>query len=398
MSQQTNQPRKKRILWANPYCLLDTSSGASITVRQILMDLAESGHKVAILGATIFDSPNGISRIRAHWQKIHETNGHSVIINDGALKHRLVKTKNTYRKALTAEEEGYWYNNYIALLDQFKPDVVMYYGGRTLDLLIGDEAHSRGIPVAAFLYNGNFSGKRWCRDVDVIFTDSKATAKFYEDRYNLNVVPIGPFVDPKSVVPKNCQPERILFINPSLAKGALLVAHLAILMEKTRPDIQFEVVESRGNWASIVRLATKSLGKERSQLTNVVVTPNTTDMRPIYGRARVILIPSLWWESFPRVSIESLMNGIPAVVTNRGGLPEAIGKSGHIVPIPDDYYQAPYNKMPTPEITQALCDAALDLYESSDLSVKARVTAQAKKLNKKNSLRKLENELEKLVI
>jgi len=50
---------KPRILWANAYCLMDTSSGASMSVREILKQLAVRGFDVCILGATNFDSESG---------------------------------------------------------------------------------------------------------------------------------------------------------------------------------------------------------------------------------------------------------------------------------------------------------------------------------------------------
>jgi hypothetical protein len=55
--------RKPRILWANTYCLLDSSSGASISVRSILNALASHGWDVGILGATHFDAQNGSKKV-----------------------------------------------------------------------------------------------------------------------------------------------------------------------------------------------------------------------------------------------------------------------------------------------------------------------------------------------
>ena len=55
--------RKPRVLWANSYCLLDTSSGASISVREMLLQLAVNGYEVAVLGATVFDSEKGLSKL-----------------------------------------------------------------------------------------------------------------------------------------------------------------------------------------------------------------------------------------------------------------------------------------------------------------------------------------------
>ena len=51
--------RNFRILWANSFCLLDRSSGASISIREILRQLSNRNFDIEILGATIFDSSNG---------------------------------------------------------------------------------------------------------------------------------------------------------------------------------------------------------------------------------------------------------------------------------------------------------------------------------------------------
>jgi len=338
--------RKKRILWANPYCLLDLSSGASMAVREQLLQLHKNGYEIAILGATIFDSPTGITRLKQHWDRIQKSKQASVVVNDGPLKHRLIKTQSTVRAHMRADEEARWYQFYTKLLDQFKPDLVYYYGGRTLDLLIGDEAHARGIPVAAYLANGNYAGTRWCRDVDLILTDSHATAKMYKEKDGIDVTPIGPFIDPTYVVAEKRDPKHVLLVNPSLAKGAAIVIRLAMMLEKERPDITFEVVQSRGNWEALVRQVTKQFGEDRSSLNNVLLTPNTPDMRPIYARAKALLALSLWWESFGRVAAEAAMNGIPVLHTNRGGLPEAAAASGIKIDLAKYLHQPPYNRIP----------------------------------------------------
>lgn len=41
-------------------------------------------------------------------------------------------------------------------------------------------------------------------------------------------------------------------------------------------------------------------------------------------RAFVVIVPSRWQEPFGRVALESLMIGIPVIVTNKGGLPEIV--------------------------------------------------------------------------
>jgi len=49
------------------------------------------------------------------------------------------------------------------------------------------------------------------------------------------------------------------------------------------------------------------------KMANVTHHPNVHDMREVYGRARIILMPSLY-ESYGRVAVEALATGIPSIV------------------------------------------------------------------------------------
>lgn len=359
--------RKKRILWANPYCLLDLSSGASMTVREQLRQLHKLGWEVRVLGATIFDSPNGITRLAEHWEKIKKSRSKIVKVNDGPLTHNLVKTKSTVRAAMTAAEEAIWYQAYTKFLDEFKPDIVYYYGGRTLDLLIGDEAHARKIPVAAYLANGNFKGTRWCRDVDTVITNSLATANFYRTQDNIESVTIGPFVEPAQVTAEYHTPKNIVAINPSLAKGAAIVAAVAIKLEKSRPDIIFEIVESRGNWSQILSSVQQYLNEENRPLKNVIVTPNQYDIRNVYSRTKILLILSLWWESLPRVAIEAMLNGIPCIASSSGGIPEAVSDIGIVHSFSPELHTTPYNRVPDQSTIEEIIKKIISLHDDEDL-------------------------------
>lgn len=355
--------RKPRLLWANVYCLMDTTSGASMAVREMLRQLVAKGYEVAVVGATIFDHPRGIERIKDRWDGIRQGKGAVVTVDDKPLLHRLILTKSTKRDEMTSKEEGIWLGLYQATLDKFKPDVVFYYGGQALDLLIPIEAKALGIPTVAYLANGNYRGSRWHRDVDLVLTDSQATADMYHHAEGFKSVPLGSFIDPKSIVSSQHTRKRLLFINPSLEKGVGIVIQLAMLLEKRRPDIIIEVVESRGNWHSMLEMVSRVLGSPRTSLKNVVVTPNTTDMRPLYGRARLLLAPSLWWESSGRVLAEAMLNGIPAIVTDRGGMAEMIGNAGIKLSLPAECYEKPYAKLPGMKFFEPLIDLIIRLYD-----------------------------------
>lgn len=61
-----------------------------------------------------------------------------------------------------------------------------------------------------------------------------------------------------------------------------------------------------------------------AQLPNVSLVPflDREDLPAIYGRARALVCPSLWPEPLGMVPFEALQCGTPAIVSNRGGLPE----------------------------------------------------------------------------
>ncbi len=264
---------------------------------------------------------------------------------------------------MTLKEAGVWFNAYATLLNQFKPDLVFFYGGNPMELLMASEARSRSIPTAAYLVNENYTGVRWCRDVDLVVTDTKATSDRYFENEGFRPVPVGKFIVPERVVAKANSRKRVVFINPSLQKGATLVAQLAILLEKRRPDIQFEVVESRGNWHDVVIEVTTALGEKRESLSNVIVTPNTDDIRTVYSNARILLLPSLWWESGARVLAESMLNGIPAIVTAYGGNQEMIQNGGVYFTVPPECHEKPYTKLPNIELMKPLADKIVQFFD-----------------------------------
>jgi len=65
-------------------------------------------------------------------------------------------------------------------------------------------------------------------------------------------------------------------------------------------------------------------------LPNVRVVPNTADMRQVYSRTRVLLMPSSY-ESWGRVAIEAAVSGIPTIAHPTPGLLESLGDAGTFV-------------------------------------------------------------------
>ena len=98
-------PRPPRLLWANLYCLLDSSSGASMSVRAMLYCLAQQGVQVQVLGATVFDHATGGADVARLIAPVQRSTGQAVQVGDGPLVHQLTVTASTRRAEVTCAEE-----------------------------------------------------------------------------------------------------------------------------------------------------------------------------------------------------------------------------------------------------------------------------------------------------
>jgi glycosyltransferase involved in cell wall biosynthesis len=69
------------------------------------------------------------------------------------------------------------------------------------------------------------------------------------------------------------------------------------------------------------------------RLPNVSLLPNARNIDEVLARTRVLLMPSLWYEGFGLIVMESMLRGIPVVASNSGGLVEAKYGTGYVIPV-----------------------------------------------------------------
>lgn len=353
----------KKLLWASPICLLDTSSGLALSIREMLFQLKSYGYDIKVLSATNFDNPNGNTYLLEHKNYLDKNIGNFISINDETLSYITLVTQSIYRQHMQSYEEVQWLNQYNKLLHSFKPDIMFFYRDGLLEFEMGYQAKLLGIKTVSYLANSAYQGKRWIKDIDLIITDSKATSKMYKQKEGYDTTPVGKFIPKERYLEKENSKKHILFINPSLEKGVLIIIQLALALEKKRPDILFEVLESRGNWKKYLKDTSKTLRYEREVLSNVIITQNTNNMREVYGRARILLVPSLWFESAGRVIVEAQLNAIPVVGSGRGGSAEMIGDGGIIFDFSKEICSEPYDKLLPKEEIQKLIAIIERLYD-----------------------------------
>jgi glycosyltransferase involved in cell wall biosynthesis len=58
--------------------------------------------------------------------------------------------------------------------------------------------------------------------------------------------------------------------------------------------------------------------------------------RDIFTNTRALLVPSVWEEPSGRVVAEALVNHVPPLVSDRGGLAESCNGAGFVLPLPAD--------------------------------------------------------------
>ncbi len=114
----------------------------------------------------------------------------------------------------------------------------------------------------------------------------------------------------------------ILMINPDPDKGFETFLGTAALL----PEERFLVVES---WPLNDDLPAVRTALER--LPNVRFQPRVADIRQIYRQGWLLLVPSKLEEAAGRVVLEAQWSGIPALVSDRGGLPEMVGEGGLVI-------------------------------------------------------------------
>ena len=197
--------------------------------------------------------------------------------------------------------------------------------------------------------------------------NSDFTARRMETLFGQRIPVIPPPVDPATCMidaRERGQGDCVLLINPSISKGVEIFFRLAA----ARPDLRFITVESwqiSPEWQAI-------LHNRAAELRNVEVLQPTHDMRSIYRRARLLLMPSSYEETWGKAVTEAQLNGIPVIASDRGALPETVGSGGLLVPI--DQGLAPWltaldRLTATPDVYRELSQAALSHATRAGLSV-----------------------------
>jgi glycosyltransferase involved in cell wall biosynthesis len=211
------------------------------------------------------------------------------------------------------------------MLDRLAPDICVLQVHRPLPYL--ETARDTDIQQVLFVRdcaNPDWIGEAAVAEEVCLIANSRFIADWCSQLLGREVPYCYPAIEPSRYEASgNVTGKYVLFVNPVPGKGlktALAVAGLCA-------EIPFLFVEG---WPLQPEDKSRLMDK-LSEYPNIRWRDTAFDMRTLYRQARILFAPSKWREAFCRVIVEAQISGIPAIASDIGGIPEAMGDGGILV-------------------------------------------------------------------
>lgn len=221
-------------------------------------------------------------------------------------------------------------------LHSFRPDILFGFGGMVSDSKRYERAKRQGVKLVFALRNEGYVGAtQFFQPMDAILTPSHYLTNLYHETTGIESTPLPTPIEVSDILAEERDPIFVTMINPSQEKGLMLVARLAEELSVRRPDIAMMFIESRASGGKLVQAGLAG-GFDLRRHENLMLSPALAQPKEIYVPAKSLLVPSLWREASGRVVAEALINGVPPLVSDRGGLGESCNGAGFILSIPPE--------------------------------------------------------------
>jgi glycosyltransferase involved in cell wall biosynthesis len=285
-----------RVLFASNYPHMpDITGGLQTTTHDLCLAINALGAEAAVLcgRSERTDHSGGVLHLLTH----DESLGYLVLRSD-APEHALPQAAATWDASVVVVQSG------MALLPMIGSSLAS--GRSTVVYLHNVETHQLAgnlapDPSLLYLANSTFTAERW------------------RALYGIDCAVVPPVVAPDRCIAHQVG-TKVLFVNPTPIKGVEIMFALA----QACPELQFLVVES---WSLDERWRVYCQ-QRAAQLGNIEWRGPAHDIREVFAQSCVLLMPSVWEESFGRTAIEAQLNGLPVLGSNRGALPQLIGGGG----------------------------------------------------------------------
>ncbi len=340
-----------RFLLVNNHCISDPTAGVTQSLRTIMEWLSDAGHHCHILTTARFESAVLFS-IEEHLHQLgapvppdttaapEPTNPADrpiVRYQVGDVPVTLLLTRHNDEAAPDPAEARQFLAMVDDLLESFAPDQMIGCNAHPMIFTALAHARTRGVTTAFAVRGLGYYDRRYFDHVDHAFTCSEYLTALYRAKVDLVSTPLDPPIDWSTVVAPIESRRFVTFVHPAPHKGLFVFARLADMLGTRRPDIPILVVQSGVSAGQLNAIP----GIDFSKYPHIMAAPPVPTPADYLALTRILLVPSVCEEAFGRVAAEAMINGIPALVSTRGALPDVVGGDvrngggGYVLPVPE---------------------------------------------------------------
>jgi len=321
-----------KFLFFSPHAVADSCSGAARSIQALFEELQELGHRCAIVTGAVTDGKSEMFTkvlAAAPTQTLRVAGSPVTIplrqVRIQGVEHIVTGGGATGWQDFKAYEDIVLRQVFQNAFAELNPDVLITYGGFACNFFAGQHAMAHGRKSVLFAASDTYRKPTDFLHVNTIAAVSQALNAKLSKVIKRPTVILSSLVKTADAKCEVRRPEYITLLNPIPAKGLKVAAAIAAACSRQGKPYKFLFVESRGTRESALKACPELAG-----LSNVSFAHNTADIKAVYEVTRIILYPSLWFETAGQTPIEANTNGVPVLAHNIGGIPDMLDGAGFL--------------------------------------------------------------------
>jgi hypothetical protein len=359
----------KRVLFASPSCLLDGSPAAQsaldmlefLSANEFTCQAFCSGHLGLGKERSVEDVlGEQVARFESKRCSLGPFTGRLVYAIPRRVPLTLVNNEGWGTGAERSQSTAAFLSFYEKALDAFLPDVLVTCGEDGVTDAIISLAKRRDIAVVFAVWSLGFRDPRLFRNVDYCFTHTEFARTHYWRKIGLHCQTLPYMFDFDQAAASERRAEVVTILAPDPTDGLPASHEIAKGLQHSRQDIPVAVRKAGITIRPPDAFPDGSLEGKSGECA-----------RPLSGGkahldTRIVVVPSLGFGTLDGWVAEAMLNGIPVVVSNRGPLPEVVGKAGIVLGMPEDFGQKS-NRAPGAEVFSHWLEAIARLWDDPGL-------------------------------
>lgn len=166
-------------------------------------------------------------------------------------------------------------------------------------------------------------GRQILSSCDLIYSNGSFVQNVMKKLVGFQSKVLHPFIDfSDCAVPKGKHdPKYVTMVNPDPGKGGDTLVHLV----QSMPDVEFLAVKVSN------KCDYRAVDAAAKACKNLTIWEFQKDVRKVYEKTKLLIIPTIVDETFGRVIQEAQSNGIPVIGRDVGGIKDTMGDGGILI-------------------------------------------------------------------